>query len=566
MKKSGWLYLVLFLATTVMYCCTKEEDTSGTNSDGVPPTALSVLEKEADYNFIISGATKIVMSGDNVTITGSGAVFQNKVIDITKSGFYTISGTLNDGQLRINTTDSLEAVKIQFDGVDISSSKGSAVFIKKAGRAIINLKSGSSNSIKDKAGYLETDGEQNAALFSQGFLAIYGDGVLAVAGNYKDAITSKDGLLIRNANISISSVDDGIRGKDFLVIRDSKIKVNTTSGDGLLSDLTQFPNFGYVEIIKSDVTVDAKGDGIFGETNVNITSGQFNIKAGGGSGQTTPTDKSAKGIKANKAITINSAIFDLNTSEDGIHSDDLATINASTIKISTADDGIRATNKLTMTDDNVTISKSYEGVEGFDLNFTRCNMNIVASNDAINATKGSRVHSSDGSIITITDGTYVLDGLSGDPLDSNGSIVMNNGTIIIHGPSKNPEVPIDYNGSFNMKKGTVVASANGLQMLQTPEGSGDVVTVKAVFSSNQAAGTVFNITDNAGKAITTFKPQRPFVAIIVSSEQLKAGTTYKISTGGTPSGTDTGGYFTGYTGGAVKSTVTLKSGVNTINL
>jgi hypothetical protein len=565
MKKSGWLYLVLFLTATLMYCCTKDEDSSVNNSDGTPPVALSILEREADYNFITLGATKIVMSGDNVTITGSGAVFQNKIVDITQPGFYIITGTMNDGQLRVNTTDSLEAVKMQFDGANITNSKGSAVFIKKAGKAIINLKPGTSSTLTDKAGYSETDGEQNATLFSQGFLAIYGDGTLAVTGNFKDAITSKDGLLIKNANITVSSQDDGIRGKDFLVIRDSKIKATTLAGDGLLSDVV-FDSFGYVELSKSDVTIDAKGDGIFGETNVSITSGNYIIKTGGGSGQTTPADKSAKGIKANKAISINTTTIDLNTSEDGIHSDDIATINGSTIKISTADDGIRATNKLTMSDDNVTITKSYEGIEGFNLNLTRCNMNIVASNDAINATKGSRVHSSDGSTITISDGTYVLDGLSGDPLDSNGSIVMNNGTIIIHGPSKNPEVPIDYNGSFNMKKGTVVASANGLQMLQTPEGSADVVTVKAIFSSNQAAGTVFNITDDAGKAITTFKPLRPFIALIVSSDQLKAGTTYKISTGGTASGADTGGYFTSHAGGNVKSTVTLKSGVNTINL
>jgi hypothetical protein len=566
MKNKNWLFISIIITTTAMYCCTKDDNTLA-NNNGTPPTALSIHEKETDFNFTTNGATKIIMSGDNVSISGEGATFQNKVIDITQPGSYVVTGDLNDGQLRINTTDSLNPVKIQFDGVNITNNKGSAVFIKKANRTIINVKPFTTNTLTDKSNYTETDGDQNSALFSQGFLAIYERGILNVNGNNKDAISSKDGLLIRDANISVSAIDDGIRGKDYLVIRSSLIKVTTMVGDAILSDLTNYPNFGYVEISKSEVNIDAKGDGIVGETKVNIINGgSYIIKAGGGSGQTTAADKSAKGIKANKEININQASLNLNTSEDGIHSDDLITISGSTITLATADDGIRATNKLSMTDDVVNITKSYEGIEGFDLNFTRCNMNINASNDAINATKGNRVHSSDGSTITITDGTYVLDGLSGDPLDSNGSIIMNNGTVIIHGPSRNPEVPIDYNGSFDMKKGTVVASASGLQMLQTPEGSGQVITLKVLFGSNQAAGTVFNIKDSSGKNVITFKPNRQYVALVISSDQLASGATYTINLGGTPTGSEIGGYFSDYMGGVVKTTITLKSGVNTINL
>jgi hypothetical protein len=556
------LKLIVFLFTLNVYNCSviEQED-----DNGIPPKSLAEQEIEKDYNFISSGATTITLSGDKVTILGTGASYNGGVVDITSSGQYIITGTLSDGQIRIATSDNTDAVKIQLDNAKITNTKGSALFIKDAIRAIINLKENTINTIEDGNTYRDTDGDQNAALFSQKFLAIYGEGSLVVKGNYQDGITSKDGLLIKSSHINVTAKDDAIRGKDFLVVRSSKIIVNSSAGDGLKSDLDGFSDFGYIQIDDVDLTVESQGDGISAVSKIQTSGGKYSIKTGGGSTKTISTDLSAKGMKS-KLINIEGTTIGLDVAEDGIHSDDKINIGNSTIMISAADDGIRGTNNVTIIDSKFTITKSYEGVEGYNLVFSNSIGDLVSSNDCFNATKGVRVHSSDGSTITINEGTYVLNGLSGDPLDSNGSISMNGGTVIIHGPSKNPEVPIDYNGSFELKKGTVVASSAGTQMLQTPEAKGNVVTIKAIFVGQQPAETIYGIKDNNNKTIFAFKPARSYVAMIVSSDLIKAGNTYTITSGGQASGATLGGLFNTLEGGQTRATITLKPGLNAINL
>jgi hypothetical protein len=56
-------------------------------------------------------------------------------------------------------------------------------------------------------------------------------------------------------------------------------------------------------------------------------------------------------------------------------------------------------------------------------------------------------------------------------MDSNGSIVMTDGTVIIHGPSNDPEVMFDYNGTFVLSGGFLAASGSASHMTQARSSS-----------------------------------------------------------------------------------------------
>ena len=199
---------------------------SGTTVE-VTPTELDTHEAESDYTWNTSDEVNITLDGSTITASGSGVIIDGCIATIASAGSYRLSGTLNDGQIIVNS-EAEAPIHLILDGVNISNSSSTAINIEAADKVIIILAEGSDNTLTDASDYVYPSAdvdEPNAALFSKDDLTIYGSGELTVNGNFNDAIGSKDGLVIRDANITVNALDDGIRGKDYLVIADSTLSV-----------------------------------------------------------------------------------------------------------------------------------------------------------------------------------------------------------------------------------------------------------------------------------------------------------------------------------------------------
>jgi len=88
------------------------------------------------------------------------------------------------------------------------------------------------------------------------------------------------------------------------------------------------------------------------------------------------------------------------------------------------------------------------------------------------------------------------------------------------------------------------------------------------FSSAKTAGTLFNIQNNSGTSLLTFKPKKTYQYVYFSSPNLTSGT-YKAYYGGSTTGMDADGdglYEGGtYSSGALDKTFTISgTGVFTI--
>ncbi|WFR63896.1 hypothetical protein P9222_06590 [Paenibacillus amylolyticus] len=162
----------------------------------------------------------------------------------------------------------------------------------------------------------------------------------------------------------------------------------------------------------------------------------------------------------------------------------------------------------------------------------------------------------------------------GDGLDSNGSITMTGGTVIVNGPTDNGNGPLDYDGTFEMSGGYLVAvGSSGMA-----QGTSDTSTQNAIvmtYTSTQKAGTLVHVEDNTGNNILTFAPVKDYQSVVVSSPDLKADGSYVIYSGGTSTGKAVDGLYTDgtYSGGtqvvAFQSTSNVtwvnESGVTTAN-
>lgn len=553
------LFITIALACLVVTACEKEEITIEETADGTSHEELSDYEWDSDSEIQITlNETSISSGSANVSIDGS-------VATITAEGNYNISGTLSNGQIIVDAGDSA-LVRLILNSVNITNSSNPALFIKNSDKTIIYLTEETTNTLTDGSNYSSTDDELNAALFSKSDLTIFGEGTLTVQGNYADGITSKDGLLLASGNYNITTADDGIRGKDYLIIEDGTYTINS-GGDGLKSDNDASDEVGYIKIIQGTFTIVSNGDGISAQTDVYTSgNGTYTITTAGGSAYAAGYETSAKGIKGLNSVTIDNGNYVIYSADDAIHSNNEVVINNGTFEISSADDGIHADASITVNNGTISIEKSYEGIESKYITINTGNIWVVSTDDSFNATAGSRTESDDNSHIYIKGGYIVLNASEGDGLDSNGSIDMTDGTVIIHGPSSEPEVMIDYNGTYKISGGFLISSGSLSNMTQAPSTSSSQYSLKIFFSSSISSSTLFHLEDSEGNNIVTFEPEHQYQSVVFSSSELQNGETYSIYTGGSSTGTSEDGLYSGgaYSNGTLYETFTISGVVTTI--
>lgn len=565
---------------------------SGTTVE-VTPTELDTHEAESDYTWNTSDEVAITLDGDKISASGSGLVINGSTATIASAGTYRLSGTLNDGQIIVNS-EAEAPIRLILDGVNISNPSSAAINIEAADKVIIILAEGSQNTLTDASNYVYPSAdvdEPNAALFSKDDLTIYGSGQLTVNGNFNDAIASKDGLVIRDANITVNALDDGIRGKDYLVVENSTLNI-TSGGDGLKSDNDDPEALGTIQITQSIVTISAEGDGISAEGQVEINSGTFNITTGEGSSVSVSDDSSVKGIKGSSSLLINGGTFTLDTSDDSLHSNGSITINGGTLTLATGDDGIHADVSLEINAGTIDISTSYEGLESNVITINGAEIHIVASDDGINGSSGSGStqggaqfgnipgdaqnggfpgipgngggFGETGSSQFTMNGGYVYVNAEGDGVDVNGTGIMTDGTLLVDGPTGSGNGALDFS-NFTISGGLLVA-AGSAGMAMTPSMDSSQLSIFVALDNPASAGTLFSLQDEAGEVLVAYAPAKPYQTVVVSTPELKSNATYTILTGGSTSGTEKDGF---YSGGQVSNaqtltTVTLTSTVTTV--
>jgi hypothetical protein len=565
----------------------------GAGADSVVAAQADNSEVHSDASDYVWDETSVVsieLNGDAINVTGKGVTVEGSQATITAAGTYRLSGTLTDGQIIVDTQDE-DVVRLILNGVDLHNSDSAAINVVNGKKVVLILADGSENTISDGQTYVFENAEEdepNAAIFSKGDLSIYGSGALTVNGNYNDGIASKDGLVIASGTITVSAVDDGIRGRDYIVVQDGNITVNA-GGDGLKSDNAEDTTKGYIEVDNGVMRVTAGGDAITAQTDVMITDGEFDLTTGAGSGVPVDETASTKGIKGVVNVNIDGGTFHLNTADDGIHSNGSITINGGTFQIASGDDGMHADATLDINGGDIQVTESYEGLESAVITIDAGDISLVSSDDGINAAGGN-----DGSgtaqgmapgggkqsgggggprqdffstasgnySINIHGGRIVIDA-NGDGLDSNGSIEMTDGVVIVNGPTEQMNGALDA-GTFNISGG-FLAAVGSAGMAEAPSDTSSQYSILVNFDSTQQAGNLIHIQNSAGEDVLTLSPTKAYQSIVFSSPELTNGTTYDVFTGGSSTGTETDGLYQdgSYTPGTQMTSITISGMVTT---
>jgi hypothetical protein len=514
----------------------------------------------------------ILLQGDTIAFQGDGATVKGSTVTITTTGIYTISGTLNDGQIVVDAGDNDKVILVLNDAI-ITSDTSAPIYVLNADKVIITLAANTKNTVTDAradvSGASVTE-DPNAAIFSHDDLTINGSGSLVVNASYHNGIASKDDLKINGGNITVNSANDGLKGHDSIIINAGFITINA-KGDGLQSTNDVDTELGYIAIEGGTLNIISGQDGIQAQTILIVNGGDINITSGGGSQIKYNSGTSAKGLKAGVDITITAGTIVIDSTDDAINSNDSITINGGDLTLSSGDDGIHADTILVLNAGNINIKKSYEGIESKVIRIEDGSLKIVASDDGINTSDGSggtgmnarpgdeRTIVGDSYSFTINGG-YVSVDAKGDGIDVNGMIEMTGGVVIVNGPTSNGDGPLDYLGAFNITGGYLLAVGSS-GMALAPSATSTQYSIMYNFTTVQAAGTLVHIETADGKEIVSFIPTKSYQSIVLSSADLAKGETYVIYAGGSATGTSVDGLYSEstYSAGSQVASMTISS-------
>ncbi|MEU8229807.1 carbohydrate-binding domain-containing protein [Actinoplanes sp. NPDC048967] len=514
----------------------------------------------ADHVWSESAVAAVTLTGSGATSTSSGVSISGSTVTVTAAGTYRFAGSLTNGRIVVNSTGA-GLVRLILNGVTVANSGTAPLSVVAADEVMVVLADGTTNRLTDPATYT-TAVNPGAALSSAADLTITGTGALTVTGNAADGIAGDAGLVIDSGTITVTAKDDGVRGQDYVVHTGGTLGV-TASGDAIKSDETTDATEGYVYLAGGARTLTAPaGDGISATTDVIVAGGSLTATTGGGS-TTAPGTASTKAVKAGVSVVVSDGQLNLNASDDGINSNNLITVDGGTLTVASGDDAVHADTALTVSAGSVTVTRSYEGLEAMQTTLAGGTVTVTATDDAVNAAEEGvdERQVAPNAFIKVTGGTVTVSGGT-DGLDSNGILAISGGTVIANGsPTRGGgEGGLDSNGALTMTGGSILAT--GLTASTSALPSGGQAWVAYSFGANQPAGTIVHLATAAGTQLASFRSTRVLKGVLFDLSSLTRGTSYRIYTGGSVSGTDAGGglHLGGTLSGTQVASVTAGSG------
>lgn len=561
---------IIAICSFLLVACNSENYKSGglKKTTAVAPIVYDVSEKES----AVEKAATVDLSTLSKDVNADGAtVLSNDVTTITSAGSYILTGAYAGITVSVGNG---ETAHLFLNDATISGGAGIAISnTNKKSTLIITACENTENEVASK-------GDDANAIHVKGTLKINGTGTIKVSAK-KNGIKVSKGLSIADSTINLTAGNHALSAR-FIEAENAKINVLSAGKDALnaeCDDETQEFTLdeGYVSLKSSKVFASVSGDGIQADTFVYITGGSVDIETSAtfvsygaesmatydlseddfryiksgdtykkiddvaSKGARYAMIQSAKGIKCGEikyeidgteyAVTENSNYFividgarvKINSSDDAIHTNSgNVLIKGGTLDLTTLDDGIHADELVKIDGGEITVNGSYEGIEGAYVEIGGGTIYITASDDGINAASNEE---SVNEHIIISGGTITVDA-SGDGLDSNGTIYVSGGTLIVYGPTTGADTGLDADGGILIDGGNVFV-ASSKEMLEIPA-SNSKSNVLVYGVNTVPAGSEIILTNADGGEMVRITLKKQAQAIILSTPELATNGTYSL--------------------------------------
>ena len=447
-----------------------------------------------------SEAVKITLSGKTAACDSSNVHIEDGVVTIKAAGVY----VLTDGTVVVDAGDD-DKVQLVFDGVSITAADYAAIYAKNVDKVFVTLTEGTENTLTVSGDYVQTDDNNvDAVIFAKCDLTLGGSGSLTVKDTTGHGIVSKDDLVVTSGTYTIDSQDHCLNGKDSVRIADGTFTL-TCDEDGIHAGNDDQQD-GYIYIEGGDIDISVGDDAMHAEGLLIITGGDIDIS------------KSYEGIEGYK-ILVTGGDIDVVANDDGF--------NAARPDSNGQSDGTQST------EDDQRQTDSFKRRTN-DTETNRPELPEKGDRPGDSGTPGgpgmgAGMDADYDAYILITGGTININA-DGDGIDSNGYLGIAGGNVYVLGPSNNGNGALDY-GIYATVTGGEMVAVGGSGMEQ---GFGDESTQCSAlvnFDEWIDVGETITLTDSNGNKLLTYKADKKFDSVLISTSDMKQGETYTLTAG-----------------------------------
>lgn len=565
-RANGLLYrtvscgLALSLTTLPLMACSTGSTLSATStpSDASTAAAPSVSTKYAqtidvsnafsdrdlDGSYDESKATRIALSDGGTTVTGDGATVSGNTVTITAAGTYLISGTLSEGQIKVEANEA-DKVQLVLSGATVTSANSAALHVAKADKVFLTLANGSENTLATSGAYAAADDSAiDGAVFSRSDLTVNGGGSLAVSSAEGNGIVCKDDVVLASGTATVTAAKHAIQANDSVRIAGGSYTLHAGT-DGIHAKNDENSKLGYIYVAGGSLDITAESDGFDVNYVLRVDGGTITVSAGG------------DGLHAESDLTINGGDITVTKSNEGLEGARV-TIAGGTQDVVASDDGVNASgdpddsDSSSDTDDD----SSKNNAPGSDRPGTSGGGQMTGGQEPPAQDQGGGGDSAppqgrqggqgdsappqegkggmtagadESAYLLITGGTLTVKA-DGDGLDSNGALEVSGGEVYVNGPTSDGDSAIDYGdgSTATITGGTVVA----LGSTGMAEGFGNSSTQGSMLvSASGNTGDTVTLSDSSGKVLCSYVAQKSFACVLVSAPGVEQGKSYTLKVG-----------------------------------
>ncbi|HFR3383155.1 TPA: carbohydrate-binding domain-containing protein, partial [Streptococcus suis] len=311
-------------------CSSTSSSTTTSSSAATSQTSVATISNNSPSSDSSSSTIDwSALPTTEVTLSNDG-------LKITEGGTYILTGSTTAGV----TVETDANVRIILAGTEISSSDTAAINVINADNVELEIKDGTTNTVKDTSNHTDTNIE--GAIHVEADLTITGNGSLTVEGNFQDGIVSTDDLVVNSGNITVTAVDDGIRGKDSLTINGGTINV-TAGDDGIKAETALTIDGGTITVSESaealegtNITINGGTLDVYGSDDAinaaSTTSSEIFIKVTGGDLKVAVGSGDTDAFDANGDIYISGGTIDV-TAQSAFDFDGTAELTGGTVTV-----------------------------------------------------------------------------------------------------------------------------------------------------------------------------------------------------------------------------------------
>ena len=502
----------------------------------------SVTSFQAQTSYDESRATQITLADQTATVTGQGASFSDQTLTITQTGTYVLTGSGKNIKLVVEAADT-DQVHLVFQNLTLEG-EGTLLQINKAQEVVISLAEGSQNALTESQA--SGDEEVKATIHSQVPLTLNGTGNLTLTALTKNALEVEDDLKVLGGTYTVKAANHGFKAEGALAIEAATLTIEAGK-DGLHAEHDETTERANISLNPTQLSIAATEDGVDAGNELTIKGGTITVS------------QSEEGLEARVIRQLGGDVT-IKSSDDGVNASagsssktsDTSATSKTTDASATSNTADTSSSASQATTDSATASTSASQATADPAATSQ----VDQANKDKNATPpsppagqappqggqppqngqgpggmppGGQEESDPSLQIILEGGTLTIDA-EGDGIDSNGTVSISGGSLVVNGSVQGGNGPLDAAGDITITGGRVWALGTSDMLQGFAQGS-----TQASITANIAgtAGQTLIILDAKGKEVARQTASKDFQAVIMSSADLVDGQTYTIQVEGT---------------------------------